>query len=152
MQHRLSTAGPDCQSDQQAEQSATVKSSQSQPGLRILVVEDDEYGRSTLKRLLELDGHHVETAGDGLCGAETIEFQKPDVALVDIGLPVLDGYQVARRVRSSRENNDVYLIALTGFGRREDEELAAEAGFDAHLAKPLDYDALEQLLSNRSQR
>jgi CheY-like chemotaxis protein len=118
--------------------------------LRILVVEDDEYARSTLQRLLELDGHDVETAGDGLHGAETIEFQKPDVALVDIQLPVLDGYQVARRVRSSRENDGVYLVALTGFGRPEDERLAVEAGFDAHLTKPLDYDALERLLNTRS--
>ena len=152
MQHRFSTTGSDCQSSQQAAQSATAKSPPPPHGLRILVVEDDEYARSTLQRLLELDGHHVETAADGLRGAENIECQRPDVALVDIGLPVLDGYQVARRVRSSREHNDAYLIALTGFGRPEDEELAAAAGFDAHLAKPLDYDALERLLSTRSQR
>jgi CheY-like chemotaxis protein len=152
MQHRLPASDSDCQSDQSAEPSATASSRQSQHGLRILIVEDHVQCRATLQRLLELDGHHVETAGDGRRGAETVEFHKPDVALVDIDLPVLDGYQVARRVRSRRENDDVYLIALTGFSRREDEQLAAQAGFDAHLAKPLDYDALETLLIKRAQR
>ena len=87
-----------------------------------------------------------------MLGAETIESQKLDVALVDIDLPALDGYQLARRIRSSRDHDSVFLIALTGHGRAEDERLAEEAGFDAHLVKPLDYGTLERLLTERSQR
>lgn len=154
MQPGIPTRRSDCQSDELAVGAATGDSlrSPANAGLRILIVEDDKDARSTLQRLLELDGYHVETASDGLRGAESIELEKPDVALVDIALPELDGYQVARRVRSSRENDNVYLVALTGFGRRADKQLAKEAGFDAHFAKPLDFDALERMLVRRSQR
>jgi CheY-like chemotaxis protein len=154
MQPQLSTRRAEHPSDPFAERpdSGTCPPSRAAVKLRILIVEDDEIARSTLQRLLELDGYHVETAGDGLRGIEMIELQTPDVALVDIGLPVFDGYQVACQVRQSRENNDVYLVALTGFSRRDDKERAAEAGFDAHLAKPVDFDALEQLLGRRSPR
>ncbi|MFZ5830605.1 MAG: ATP-binding protein [Planctomycetota bacterium] len=118
--------------------------------LRILIVEDNENAREMLKSLLELDGYDVETADGGYRGLELIEFQKPDVALVDIGLPELDGYQVARRVRANPANEDVFLVALTGYGQPSDRRRAIESGFDAHLVKPLDPERLARLLASRA--
>jgi two-component system CheB/CheR fusion protein len=120
--------------------------------LRILIVEDHPDVRSMLKMLLELQGFDVETASDGERGVEMIEFQQPNVAFVDIGLPGIDGYEVARRVRSHPENAGVHLVALTGYGQPRDRELAAEAGFDAHLAKPVDLNELTQYLGERSKQ
>lgn len=116
-------------------------------GLRVLVIEDNSDVRHMLKTLLELEGHDIEVAVDGLQGLEMIEFYQPDVALVDIGLPELDGYEVARQVRANPENENVYLVALTGYGERKDRRRALQAGFDAHLAKPVDLDSLTRLLS-----
>jgi len=154
MQTRLPTRRSDRQFAALAEPPAAGESLKPRPrsDLRILLVEDSEIARSTLRQLLELDGYHVDTASDGPTGIEMMECHQPDVALVDIGLPGLDGYQVACRIRSNRKHGDVYLVALTGFARAEDRQQAAEAGFDAHLAKPLDFDALEQLLSRRLQK
>ncbi len=120
--------------------------------LRILVVEDHPDVRTMLKMLLEMQGFDVETAGDGERGVELIDFQKPNVAFVDIGLPGIDGYEVARQVRSRPENQSVYLVALTGYGQPQDLELAKEAGFDFHLAKPVDLNELTQFLGERSKQ
>ena len=105
-----------------------------------------------MKMLLEMQGFDVETAGDGERGVELIDFQKPNVAFVDIGLPGIDGYEVARQVRSRPENQSVYLVALTGYGQPQDLELAKEAGFDFHLAKPVDMNELTQFLGERSKQ
>ena len=120
--------------------------------LRILIVEDHPDVRTMLKMLLEMQGFDVETASDGERGVEMIEFQQPNVAFVDIGLPGIDGYEVARRVRSRPENDGVSLVALTGYGQPQDRELAAQAGFDAHLAKPVDLHELTQYLGERSKQ
>jgi CheY-like chemotaxis protein len=116
-------------------------------GLRVLVIEDNSDVRHMLKTLLELEGHDVEAANDGLQGLEMIELYQPDVALVDIGLPELDGYEVARQVRGNPENENVYLVALTGYSDRKDRRRALQCGFDAHLAKPVDLDSLTRLLA-----
>ncbi len=120
--------------------------------LRILIVEDHPDVRTMLKMLLEMQGFDVETAGDGERGVELIDFQKPNVAFVDIGLPGIDGYEVARQVRSRTENEPVYLVALTGYGQPQDLELAKDAGFDFHLAKPVDLNELTQFLGERSKQ
>jgi signal transduction histidine kinase/ActR/RegA family two-component response regulator len=120
--------------------------------LRILIVEDHPDVRTMMKMLLEMQGFDVETANDGERGVEMIEFQKPNVAFVDIGLPGIDGYEVARRVRSRAENDAVNLVALTGYGQPKDREMAAEAGFDAHIAKPVDLNELTQYLGERSKQ
>lgn len=119
--------------------------------LRVLIIEDNPNGREMLKALLELEGYEVETAPDGLRGLEMLEFQRPDVALVDIGLPGLDGYEIARRIRRNHDHDGTFLIALTGYGQPEDVRLALEAGFDVHLVKPLDPQQLARILSERTQ-
>ncbi len=118
--------------------------------LRVLIVEDNANNREMLQALLEMEGHEVATAEDGARGLELIEFQKPDVALVDIGLPEIDGYEVARRVRANGAIRDVYLVALTGYGLPDDRRRSQESGFDDHLVKPVNLDTLNRLLAQRS--
>ncbi len=113
--------------------------------MRILVVEDNVNARETLRTILELEGHDVETAADARRALEIVDFQRPDVALVDIGLPGIDGYELARRVRRRPDLDCVRLIALTGFDQPEDRIEARQAGFDAHLAKPMDVEELLRL-------
>ncbi|TWT32857.1 chemotaxis protein CheB [Blastopirellula retiformator] len=103
---------------------------------RIVLVEDNQDCREMLEAMLRLDGHEVRTAKDGRQGLDLILHQRPDVAIVDIGLPQLTGYQVARGVRKEL-GSSIYLIALTGYGRNEDRQAVYDAGFDKHLVKPL---------------
>jgi CheY-like chemotaxis protein len=98
-----------------------------------------------LQILLELWGHRVEAAEDGLVGLNKALSWRPEVAVVDIGLPQLDGYQVARRIRAALGKR-ILLIALTGYGQPRDRQLAFEAGFDFHMTKPADLDQLSSLL------
>ncbi len=114
--------------------------------LRIVLVEDQADSRAALRQLLELQGFAVVEAADGRSGALTIEAQHPDVAIVDIGLPELDGYEVARRIRSNPDLRDVYLVAMTGYGTSEDIERSREAGFNEHLTKPADHRRLQEIL------
>ena len=112
----------------------------------ILVVEDDEDSRQMLCRLLELSGHRVHGAEDGVRGLEQALALRPDVALIDVGLPGLDGYQVAGRIRAAGLT-EVFLIAVTGYGQPEDRLRAESAGFDAHVTKPVNPTALTELLA-----
>jgi CheY-like chemotaxis protein len=105
---------------------------------RILIVEDSRDSRDMLRYLLERAGHEVHEAGDGPSGVDAILKVRPDIALVDVGLPGLDGYEVARRVRASEGGRTVRLVALTGYGLPEDHRRSHEAGFDTHLVKPVD--------------
>jgi signal transduction histidine kinase/ActR/RegA family two-component response regulator len=111
------------------------------PRRRILVVEDNADAREMLRLLLELDGHEVYGAADGPGGLEAAEHLRPDVALIDVGLPGFDGYELARRLRTA-VGAAIHLVALTGYGQPEDRRRAHEAGFDAHLVKPVDPGAL----------
>jgi DNA-binding response OmpR family regulator len=113
---------------------------------KILIVEDSPDAQQMLKDLLEMWGHEVVCASDGLAGVSTALAASPDLALVDIGLPVLDGYEVARRIRSDPEGKDLVLVALTGYGSPEQKAKALEAGFDVHLAKPVNAKRLASLL------
>jgi two-component system CheB/CheR fusion protein len=117
--------------------------------LHVVIVEDNTDVRTMLKTLLEYVGHRVETAVDGLSGVELIERTHPDVALVDIGLPKMNGYQLAGRIRSNEAHRDVYLAALTGYGQPADQERALASGFDAHVPKPVSLEQLRSLLSAR---
>jgi len=108
---------------------------------RILVVEDNTDAREMLRHLLHLAGHDVHEAADGPGGLEAALRLRSDVALVDVGLPGFDGYQLARRVRGST-GPSIYLVALTGYGQPDDRRQAMEAGFDAHLVKPVNPEAL----------
>jgi signal transduction histidine kinase/ActR/RegA family two-component response regulator len=112
----------------------------------ILIVEDGADNRESLQQLLEEEGHQVATAVDGAEGVERALSLHPEVALVDIGLPRLDGYEVARRIREAM-GSEIFLVALTGYGQPEDRARAVAAGFDVHLTKPVDADALDRLLA-----
>ena len=116
--------------------------------LRVLVIEDDLDTRETLRRVLELDGHEVQAAADGEEGVATALASGPEVVIVDIGLPRLDGYQVARRIREALGAAPL-LIAVTGYGRAEDRRLSREAGFDVHLVKPVAPEQLTAALHSR---
>jgi PAS domain S-box-containing protein len=105
---------------------------------RIVIVEDSRDGREMLRYMLEHAGHEVHEAADGPGGVDTILKVVPDVALVDLGLPALDGYEVARRVRADHAGRAVRLVALTGYGLPDDLKRSRGAGFDAHLVKPVD--------------
>jgi signal transduction histidine kinase/ActR/RegA family two-component response regulator len=112
---------------------------------RILVIEDNADIRDLLRLKLRQLGHKVDAAEDGTKGLEKLLASPPDVALVDIGLPGLDGYEIARRVRAE-VGHDVYLIALTGYGQAEDKKKALAAGFNVHLTKPADFVDLQNIL------
>jgi CheY-like chemotaxis protein len=113
---------------------------------RVLIIEDNRDARESLAALLRLAGHDVHTAQSGTEGIELACSAALDFVLVDIGLPDLDGYEVARRLRSHPATRRVRLVALTGYGRQEDRRRALAAGFDEHLAKPVELGSLETLL------
>jgi CheY-like chemotaxis protein len=111
-----------------------------------VVVEDNADAREMLRVALELGGHEVHEASDGPSGLATILRVQPDVALVDVGLPELDGYEVARQVRTAA-GATIHLVALTGYGQPDDRRRALDAGFDAHLVKPVDPMALQATIA-----
>ena len=116
--------------------------------LRILVVDDNQDAADCMALLLELDGHEARIAQDGLHAVEAAAQWTPDVVLLDIGLPKIDGYEAARRIRAQRSGVDgVMLIAITGWGQEDDRRRSRDAGFDAHLTKPVDYVDLAKLLA-----
>jgi CheY-like chemotaxis protein len=104
---------------------------------RILVVDDNVDLARGLARLLEIRGHEVQVAYDGPTGLDKAKQSKPEVVLLDIGLPGMDGYQVAAHLRQEESVKDATLIAISGYGQEEDLRLAREAGFDHHLVKPI---------------
>ncbi len=112
---------------------------------RILVVEDNPDGREMLQTLLELWGFEVQVAEDGPTGVAQALAWRPDVAIVDIGLPGLSGYEVAVQLRA-RMSGRLLLIALTGFCQPQDRRKASDAGFDHYMTKPADLDMLSELL------
>jgi GAF domain-containing protein/anti-sigma regulatory factor (Ser/Thr protein kinase) len=113
---------------------------------RILVIEDNDDAREMLREMLELNGHEVRDAPNGAIGVGQALALRPDVAVVDIGLPGMDGYEVARRIRAAAEGRGIRLVALTGYGQAEDRRRAEQAGFDAHLVKPIEPGALAAVL------
>jgi PAS domain S-box-containing protein len=119
---------------------------------RILVVEDNVQAAESLVTLLELLGHEVHVAHDGRAALELARAKSPRVLLVDIGLPGMDGYEVARRAREDPRLRDAILFALTGYGRDEDRAAALAAGFDGHLVKPVSVEALEEVVAQSASR
>jgi two-component system CheB/CheR fusion protein len=117
---------------------------------RCLVIEDHVDAAESMALLLRLVGHECEVAYDGAAGVEKAHRFQPQIVLCDIGLPgAMDGYAVARAFRSDSGLRGAYLIALTGYGQMDDRRRALEAGFDAHLTKPADLDALRRLIARR---
>ncbi|VXC96829.1 conserved hypothetical protein [Burkholderia sp. 8Y] len=117
------------------------------PGQRILIVDDNVDAADSLAMLLELDGHSVRTAYGALEALEAVEQSKPDILFLDIGLPAMDGYEVARRLRTQPENGSIRLVAVTGYGQKEDRERALASGFDDHLVKPVRPESLRLVVA-----
>jgi len=115
-------------------------------GRRVVLIEDNADAREMLRELLELSGFPVIEAENGRTGLELLLAQRPEVAIIDIGLPEVDGFQIAREIRTSVSCSKMKLIALTGYGREQDRQRVQAAGFDAHLVKPVDLDQLQRLL------
>ncbi len=113
---------------------------------KVLVIEDNADSREMLKQLLELDGCRVVGTGDGLMGLKAISEGGFDVALIDIGLPGMDGYEVARQARAALGSRCPYLVALTGYGQPSDRQAVIEAGFDEHIVKPLKAESLHRVI------
>ena len=116
------------------------------PRHRVLVVDDNRDAAKSLSMLLKLLGAEVQTVFSGPEALEAIAAHRPAVVLLDIGMPGMDGYEVARRIREQSELADVTLIALTGWGQEEDRRRTRAAGFNHHLIKPADVGDLEKLL------
>jgi PAS domain S-box-containing protein len=116
-------------------------------GSRILVVDDNKDSADSLGMLLRLKGNEIRTAHDGLEAVEIAEMFRPELVLLDIGLPKLNGYDVARRIRQQPWGRNVILVALTGWGQDEDRRRSQEAGFNFHVVKPVELAALEELLA-----
>jgi CheY-like chemotaxis protein len=112
---------------------------------RIVLVEDNEDMRASFREVLEASGHHVKEARDGIEGLALILAEKPDVAIIDIGLRGINGYEVARQVRAAL-GKSVLLVAMTGYERESDRLQALSAGFDLHMTKPVDIELVERML------
>src|SRR6185503_14759202 len=120
----------------------------SKPQRRVLVVDDNRDSADSLAMLLELTGNKTYMAHDGVEAVQAIEKHRPEVVLLDIGLPELDGHEVCRRVRERPWGKDIVMIALTGWGQEDDRRKSEQAGFNGHLVKPVDYDKLLELLES----
>jgi PAS domain S-box-containing protein len=118
------------------------------PQRRILIVDDNRDAADSLAMLMEITGNTTYVAHDGIEAIEEIEKHRPEVVLLDIGLPGLTGHEVCRRVRQQPWGKDIVMIALTGWGQEDDRRKSEEAGFNGHLVKPVDYDKLLELLSS----
>jgi PAS domain S-box-containing protein len=116
--------------------------------MRLLIVEDNVDVALSFQRLLEIDGHEVRVAHDGMQALELVSSYTPDVAFIDLGLPRVDGYELAPRLRQMRPLAATVLIALSGYGRDADKRRALEAGFDQHMTKPIDCETVETLLAS----
>jgi CheY-like chemotaxis protein len=117
---------------------------------RILVVDDHHDAGDSLATLLRLLGHQVRVAYDGASGMEMARVFRPQVALLDIGMPGMDGIELGTRLRQEPEFEQLLMIALTGFGRDEDRQRSSDAGFNAHLVKPVDVAMLNSLLAQHA--
>lgn len=114
---------------------------------RVVVIDDNADIRESLQMLLAMWGHEVAMAAEGRAGVALVVRDRPDVALIDVGLPGMNGYDVAREIRQSLPKGATKLIAVTGFGQPSDRELAKQAGFDMHLLKPISPEVLQRLLA-----
>jgi PAS domain S-box-containing protein len=117
-------------------------------GWRVLMVDDNVDTAESMAKLLRMSGHDVRTAYDGPATLEVAEAYRPNVVLLDIGLPGMNGYEVARRLRLHPQFKNVRLVAMTGYGRESDIQLAQEAGFDCHMVKPVDLEKVHELLTS----
>lgn len=116
------------------------------PDRKILVVDDNTDAADSLSEALQMLGHIVEVAYDGPSALRVAQNFQPDLALLDIGLPAMDGYELGQQLRASSSNASLKLIALTGYGQETDRRRTTDAGFDRHLVKPVDFDRLQAVI------
>lgn len=119
---------------------------------RVLIADDNLDALESLSILLQIQGHEVFTAADGAQAVAAAAEHRPDIALLDIGMPKLDGYEVARQIRAEPWGKAIRLVALTGWGQEDARRRSREAGFDSHLIKPLDPKILVDVLNSVSSR
>ncbi len=113
---------------------------------RVLIVDDNKIAADLLSMIIKIAGNEVRTAGDGRSACEIAEDFLPDIILMDLGMPIMDGLESAKSIRKAPWGKDVKIIALTGWGQEEDKQLTKAAGFDAHLVKPVEPTVLQELL------
>ncbi|HYF12791.1 MAG TPA: PAS domain S-box protein [Candidatus Paceibacterota bacterium] len=138
---------PTAESNLKRRHDSAASSSNAKSNLRILIVDDNRDSRASLEMMLRLKGNTTEVAQDGAVAIEQAKRFAPDVILMDIGMPTMDGYEAAREIRAQAWGRDITLIALTGWGQTADKEKAAEAGFNHHMTKPVNAVKLSQILS-----
>ena len=131
-----------------ANQTAPTTSKLNSRSLRILVADDNLDAAASLSMLLEIEGHEVQTVANGVQAIERFEHFKPDVILMDVGMPVMDGIEAARRIRDSKLSTRVPIVALTGWGQETDRERTREAGMSHHLVKPVSAEDLRTVLTS----
>jgi signal transduction histidine kinase/CheY-like chemotaxis protein len=129
-----------------AQQTALPRAPATAEPCRVLLIEDNRDARETFRMMLEIAGHQVLEAEEGRSGLELLRTELPDIAVIDVGLPGLDGYEIASRFRQEPQSRRVVLVALTGYGTPEARERSRAAGFDHHLIKPIDPEALRALM------
>ena len=122
------------------------------PGRRILIVDDNVDSAQSLAMLLDMSGHETHTAHDGVEALARAERLQPEIVLLDIGLPGRNGYEVCRAIREQPWGRSMVVIALTGWGHDDDRRKAEQAGFDSHVVKPVDFDALLRTLDTLNAR
>jgi CheY-like chemotaxis protein len=121
-----------------------------QPKHRILVADDNEDAAVSLAMLLRLQNHEVHTVHDGLAAVDAAAAFQPNLVLLDIGMPKLNGYEAARRIRELPGGEGILVVAVTGWGQQEDRDRSQKAGFDHHLVKPIDPAELAKLIAGRN--
>jgi CheY-like chemotaxis protein len=117
------------------------------PHRRVLIVDDNEDAANSLAMILKLSGHETASAYTAADALERVAAFRPDVVLLDIGLPGMDGYEVAQKIRELPGLRDIRLVAVTGYGRSDDRLRAREAGFDDHLTKPVEFAVLDRTIA-----
>jgi two-component system CheB/CheR fusion protein len=142
----------DCWGDPGCEAAGDEQGGGSEGRLRVLVVDDNVDAANSLAMLLALtDGHDVRVAYDGLAALEVAQVHRPDVLLLDLGMPGLNGFEVARKLRAQTEFARSLIVALTGWGMERDRIRTRESGFDQHLVKPVEPDTIRELLAQFGQ-
>lgn len=129
--------------------SASTSTTDNPTGCRALIVDDNQDAADMLAVAMTMLGHTTQVAYEGQSALDLMEIFKPDVAVLDIGLPGMDGHELGRRIRKIPELAPLFMIALTGYGQERDRDQALQAGFDAHLVKPVDIHDLNRLIRER---
>jgi CheY-like chemotaxis protein len=122
------------------------------PGLRLLVVDDNRDAAESLAILLRATGNEVDIAFDGPSALVMMCRKHPDAVFLDLGLPIMDGYEVARRIRAQKQFSDLVIVALSGWGNEKDRRRSRAAGIDHHLIKPAEFEEIQALLMSASTR